>query len=247
MHMKRMISAAAMALLVATGVCQAQEDDGFAEVRSGLDKLVPGVQADSIRPAPFEGFAEVLLGAQLVYVSLDGQYLIDGRLIEISTKRDLTEASRGHVRAARLAQVSAGERITYAAEGKKKHRITVFTDIDCGYCRRLHQQMAEYNGLGIEVDYLFFPRAGLQSHSYDKAVSVWCADDPNAAMTLAKAGEEPTPKQCDNPVADHYNMGRELGVTGTPALLLDNGSLIPGYVPPADLLVRLDGLTSGAP
>lgn len=240
--MKNMIGRAGALLLLAAGAASGSDD--YAEVRQGLQVLVPGLEADSIRPAPFEGFVEVLLGAQLVYISDDGKYLIDGRLIEIATRRDLSEESKGEVRKKRLAQVTPSERLTYAVDGKKSHRITVFTDIDCGYCRRLHQQMAEYHELGIEIDYLFFPRAGLQSHSYDKAVSVWCADDPNAALTAAKAGEEPAPRQCDNPIESHYQLGRELGVTGTPALLTDDGDLIPGYVPPADLLARLNAIAA---
>lgn len=213
-------------------------------VRAAMQRLVPDVQIDSVKQAPFAGFMEVLLGAQLVYVSNDGKYLIDGQLIEMATRRNLSEASKGAVRSSRLEGVTDGERIRFAANGEKKHRITVFTDIDCGYCRRLHDQIAEYNRLGIEVDYLFFPRAGLGSHSFDKAVSVWCAPDQNAAMTLAKSGEEPAAAQCDNPIESHYNLGRELGVTGTPALVTDSGTLIPGYVPPADLIVRLQQLAT---
>lgn len=213
----------------------------YPKVRAAVQKLVPGLAADTIKAAPFEGFVEVLLGAQLVYVSEDGRYVIDGQLIEVATRRNLSELSKGVVRSDRLSGVAAGERIRFVADGKMKHRITVFTDIDCGYCRRLHDQMAEYNQLGIEVDYLFFPRAGIGSESYNKAVSVWCADDQNAAMTLAKSGEQPAPAQCENPVQSHYQLGRELGVTGTPALVTDDGTLIPGYIPPADLLTRLEG------
>ncbi|MFK7955844.1 MAG: thioredoxin fold domain-containing protein [Lysobacterales bacterium] len=230
-------------VLVAAGLItlsSTQAADQYPKVDAAIQKLVPGLKADSIKPAPFEGFVEVLLGAQLIYVSEDGEYVIDGQLIEVATRKNLSESSKGEVRSRRLASVSEGERIRFAADGKKKHRITVFTDIDCGYCRRLHDQVAEYNKLGIEVDYLFFPRAGLESHSYAKAVSVWCAKDQNQAMTVAKSGEEPTPSQCDNPIENHYQLGRELGVTGTPALVTDDGTLIPGYVPPADLLIRLE-------
>ncbi|MEM9531867.1 MAG: DsbC family protein [Pseudomonadota bacterium] len=239
--MNRLIITAGALLFAASGTAGAQE---YLKARQAVQKLVPGIQIDSVRPAPFEGFVEILLGAQLIYVSENGEYVIDGQLIEVDTRRNLSEASKGAVRSTRLKTVSEGERIRFAANGDRKHRITVFTDIDCGYCRRLHEQMAEYNKLGIEVDYLFFPRAGINSHSYNKAVSVWCAVDQNAAMTLAKSGEEPVPQECDNPVQNHYELGRELGVTGTPALLTDDGALIPGYVPPADLLERLN-LTAG--
>ena len=128
------------------------------------------------------------------------------------------------------------DQVVFPATGAKKHTITVFTDIDCAYCRRLHAQIGEYNNLGIEVNYLFFPRAGVGSHSFEKAVSVWCAADRNSAFTTAKAGEEPAPLDCPNPVERHFQIGKELGVTGTPALVAEDGTLIPGYVPPATLI-----------
>ena len=231
-------------LLLPMGAAMA--DESYPAVRAALNTLVPDVEIDSIRPSPIEGYVEVLLGAQLVYISADGQYLIDGQLIEIATRRNLSEAAKGVVRQAALADVEADERIVFPASGEKKHRITVFTDIDCGYCRRLHQQMSEYNQLGIEVDYLMFPRAGIGSASYDKAVSVWCAADRNEALTAAKLGEDPEPKSCSNPIEMHYELGKELGVTGTPALLTDDGTLIPGYVPPASLLQRLDSMAATA-
>ncbi len=219
-------------------------EDDYQVARDALKSLVPGLQIDKVRPAPFPGFVEMLLGAQLVYVSEDGKYLLDGRLIEIATRRDLSEAAKGEVRKTRLADVTSADRIVFPATGEKKHTITIFTDIDCGYCRQLHRQMAEYNDLGIEVDYLFFPRAGVQSNSFDKAVSVWCAADRNQALTAAKAGEDPAPKQCPNPIEMHFELGRELGVTGTPALVAEDGTLIPGYVPPASLLAQLDRIAA---
>jgi len=116
----------------------------------------------------------------------------------------------------------------------------VFTDIDCGYCRKLHADMDKYNAQGIRVRYLFYPRAGLRSESYRKAVSVWCADDRKAAMTAAKTGRPLPARSCVNPVADQYNLGRQLGVRGTPALVLEDGEIIPGYVPPDKLRTMLD-------
>ncbi len=231
-------------LLAAASVAGAGDD--FKAARDAVQSLVPGIQIDKVRPAPFDGFVEMLLGAQLIYVSVDGKYLLDGRLIEVATRRDLSEAAKGEVRKTRLADVGSGDRIVFPATAEKKHTITIFTDIDCGYCRKLHQQMAEYNELGIEVDYLFFPRAGTGSHSFDKAVSVWCAPDRNQALTAAKAGEEPDPKQCPNPIEMHFELGRELGVTGTPALVAEDGTLIPGYVPPDSLLAQLERIAAEA-
>ena len=133
----------------------------------------------------------------------------------------------------------ASEKIEFLPE-KMDHHITVFTDIDCGYCRKLHAEMKEYNELGIGISYMFFPRAGLKSESYDKAVNVWCAADQRNAMTMAKAGEAVDAKVCDNPITAHYNAGMAVGVTGTPALVLEDGTLMPGYLPPAQLKQRLD-------
>ena len=231
-----------LAALALTMSVQAEPE--FETAVNALKSMAPAVQIDSVRPAPFPGFVEMLLGAQLVYVSEDGKYLIDGQLIEIATGKNLSESSKGAVRKRRLAQLPLSDQVVFPATGEKKHTVTIFTDIDCGYCRRLHAQIEEYNSLGIAVNYLFFPRAGIGSHSFEKAVSVWCADDRNTAFTSAKAGEDPEPKDCPNPVERHYELGKELGVTGTPALVAEDGTLIPGYVPPESLIGRLDALVS---
>ena len=162
-----------------------------------------------------------------------------GRVIDLDTREDLTEASKSGVRKELMANLDTTGQITFAPE-KTEYDLTVFTDIDCGYCRKLHAQVEEYNQQGIAIHYMAFPRAGIGSRSYEKAVSVWCADDPQDAMTDAKMGSEPEPDQCDNPVAKQYQAGIELGVTGTPALITSSGQLIPGYVPPDKLRERLD-------
>ena len=126
------------------------------------------------------------------------------------------------------------------APKKVNHTVTVFTDIDCGYCRRLHTDMAGYNDKGIRIRYLFYPRAGIGSESYNKAVSVWCADDRKQAMTQAKAGQPVAPKTCENPVDEHYALGQAMRLQGTPALILESGETVPGYVPPDKLRQALD-------
>jgi thiol:disulfide interchange protein DsbC len=228
---------AALALSVSV---QAEEE--FKAAVDAVKSMVPNIQIDSVKPAPFPGFVEMLLGAQLIYVSNDGRYLIDGQLVDIATRKNLSEASKGAVRRKRLDELTVADQVVFPASVEKKYAVTVFTDIDCTYCRRLHAQIAEYNSLGIEVNYLFFPRAGVGSQSFAKAISVWCATDRNSAFTSAKAGEEPEPKDCANPVERHFELGKELGVTGTPALVAEDGTLIPGYVPPATLIGRLDAL-----
>jgi thiol:disulfide interchange protein DsbC len=161
--------------------------------------------------------------------------------MDIDTRADLTDQAKSGIRMALLTDLKRDEQISFAPE-KPEYDLLVFTDIDCGYCRKLHNQMAEYNEEGIAIHYMAFPRAGIGSGSYDKFVSVWCADDQQAALTLAKSGGDPEPQKCPNPVAEQYDIGRELGVTGTPALLTPEGILIPGYVPPAQLRQRLESM-----
>ncbi len=220
--------------------------EDYEAVRAAMKSLAPDIQIDSISPAPFSGFVEVLLGAQLVYVSEDGEYLIDGQLIEVESRKNLSEKAKGRVRVDKLAEVTDAQRIVFPANGETRHSITIFTDIDCGYCRKLHNEMAQYNDLGIEVNYLFFPRAGMGSNSFDKAISVWCADDRNLALTDAKNGQDPEPQTCENPIESHFELGKDLGVTGTPALIAEDGTMLPGYVPPATLISRLDVLSQSS-
>ena len=138
-----------------------------------------------------------------------------------------------------LSKIDEDRMIVYGPDDAK-HTITVFTDIDCGFCRRLHSEMDQYNKQGIAIRYLFYPRAGIGSDSYNKAVSVWCADDRHAAMDAAKAGKDIPSKTCDNPVEAHYELGQQMRVQGTPALVLSDGEIVPGYVPPAKLRRALD-------
>lgn len=227
------------ALLAAIAWLPAQADEQA--VRAALETLVPGVKIDSIADAPMPGYAEVVLSGQILYVSDDGKYLIQGSVFDIAKRADLTENSRAGARKSLLASIEAGHSIVFAPE-KPDYTVTVFTDIDCAYCRRLHQQIADYNRLGIAVRYLFFPRAGLGSDSYDKAVSVWCADDQRAALTQAKAGEVPPKRECSNPVAEDFELGQRVGVSGTPAIYTAQGVQIGGYVPPEQMRQRLDQL-----
>ena len=148
--------------------------------------------------------------------------------------------TRTDIRKGLMSKLNSSEMIVFSPKGKPRHILTVFTDIDCGYCRKLHAEMDELNNYGIEVRYMMFPRTGLNTLSYQKAVNVWCAKDQQASMTKAKAGESIPQANCDNPIASQFNLGQQLGVTGTPALLLSDGSLIPGYRPAKDLAAMLD-------
>lgn len=208
------------------------------KVEAAIRSLVPAASIDSVAESKVPGFYQVVLQGQVVYVSADGQFLIQGSVFDIPNKTDLTEQARGGLRRTALAAVGPEQRIIYKAPNEK-YAITVFTDIDCGYCRRMHQEIPEYNKRGISIEYLFFPRAGIGSESYDKAVSVWCADDRNKAMDDAKAGRSLPKKTCDNPVQHDYELGQRIAVTGTPAVFTAQGAQLGGYLPPEQMLQRL--------
>lgn len=212
----------------------AEED----RVRQGIRALVPDANIESVKPSPVPGLYEVIVSGQIVYVSADGRYLVQGAMFDMEKREDLTELARARIRKEALAKVPPEKRIVFAPK-ERKHTLTVFTDIDCGYCRRLHQHMAEYNAAGIAIEYLFFPRAGIGSPSYEKAVSVWCSADPRDALTRAKAGEDIPSRSCDSPVMEDFELGKRIGITGTPAVITEEGILIGGYLTPEQLQERL--------
>jgi thiol:disulfide interchange protein DsbC len=212
---------------------------GDAAVRAALLKAVPGAQIDSIRPSIIPGYREVAVGGKIVYVSADGRYLMQGSLVDLNTRDNLTEVSEGALRRGQLDAVPRNRRIVFSPPNPK-YRITVFTDIDCGYCRKLHAQINDYMKEGISVEYLFFPRAGIGSDSFNKAVSVWCAADQRKALTEAKLDKPITKRTCTNPVTMDYALGQRVGVDGTPAIFAADGTQLGGYLPPDEMLARLD-------
>lgn len=228
--------------LVST-VLAVESDPAIAKIRAELTKKLGDISLDSIEASPVPGLYEVLIGARLYYVSADGRYFIQGKMTDIETGTDLTETKVSAARKKLIDNVGEDKMIVFG-KGDEKHTINVFTDIDCGYCRKLHSQIDDYNDRGIRVRYLFYPRAGVSSESGRKAVAVWCADDRKKAMSEAKQGKTLVQRNCSNPVADQYALGKIIGVTGTPALVLENGELIPGYIPPARLRRLLDAKTS---
>jgi thiol:disulfide interchange protein DsbC len=210
-----------------------------AKLTKTLAKVLPDTEITSITPSPLPGLYEVMLGATVLYMSADGRYTVRGDIIDLTNRTNVTEERRME---ARIAGFSAqGPRtIEFAPEsGKVKTTLYVFTDLDCGYCRKLHTQVPTLNAAGIAVRYLAFPRAGLKSESYDKAVAVWCAKDPRAALTAAKLGEKPAKASCPNPVASQYELGQAIGVQGTPAVYSENGEELGGYLPAAEIIKLL--------
>ena len=233
------------ALTLASALWQpAAADDPPATVLAALAKIVPGIDPDHIEASALPGLYEVSYGPTVVYVSADGRFLIQGDLIEIVSRTNYTRERQRQHRRERMASVREKDTIAFGPKDAK-YTVDVFTDIDCPYCVRLHRQMAEYNRMGVRIRYLAFPRAGINSPSYDKYVSAWCANDRQTAMSDAKNGKRVPKKSCDNPVEEQFALGRSVGVRGTPSLILENGEIIPGYVSPPELLEMLEENRSG--
>lgn len=200
-----------------------------------LQAALNGEKPDSVIPSAIPGLFEVVLGGQVLYLSEDGRFVVQGDILDLGSRVNLTENRRGELRGQVIDAVSEKDMVVFAPEGPAKYTVTVFTDIDCGYCRKMHSQMAAYNKEGIKIRYLLFPREGLGSESFNKAISVWCADNRQEAMTKAKRGEAVENKTCDNPVQAQYELGQKIGVRGTPSMVLEDGEMLPGYVPPTQL------------
>ncbi|MCB1724197.1 MAG: thioredoxin fold domain-containing protein [Chromatiaceae bacterium] len=235
----KQIMCALFAALVLTAAVRAEGVDPQVEerIRNSLAVLLPGLVADSIRATPIDNLYEVGFGMRLVYVTGDGRYLLQGKVIDLETRTEITDNRLSELKLAALAKLDEKDMIVFGPDDAK-YTITAFTDVDCGYCRKLHSEMDKYNANGIRIRYMAYPRAGLNSESYNKMVSVWCADDRKAAMNIAKTGASIPPKTCDNPIAEQYALGQAMRIQGTPALILDDGDVLPGYVP-ADKLVKL--------
>ena len=201
---------------------------------------VPGAKPGDLRATPIPGLYEYKQGADLVYVTADGRFGISGDLYRVADKQNLTENRRRELRLALINAMPESSMVVFAPPSTPKYTVTVFTDVDCTYCRALHQQIAEYNRLGVKVRYLFYPRSGPDTESWSKAEQVWCSADRRAALTKAKLGEAlKSPATCANPVAQSYALGRDIGLSGTPGIVTESGQLLPGYAPPDILLQEL--------
>jgi thiol:disulfide interchange protein DsbC len=199
---------------------------------------MPSVKVGSIKPSEISGLYEVTVGGNIVYASGDGKYLIQGHLIDIAARTDLTEEKLGGARKQALDKLGQDKMIVFKPK-ESKYTVSIFTDIDCGYCRKLHSEIDQYMAQGITIQYLFFPRAGKGSESYHKAVSVWCADDRKAALTAAKKGDMPPAKTCANPVDEHMQLAEDFEVKGTPMIVTEKGNIFPGYLPAKQLAEAL--------
>ncbi|MBE9526724.1 MAG: DsbC family protein [Proteobacteria bacterium] len=207
------------------------------ELDAALTNLMPGTQPSSIDETAVPGLYEVSYGSTVLYFNKDASIMFRGDLIDVSSRENLTEKKRGEARSALLKSMDESKMIAYPAKNEKA-KVTVFTDIDCPYCVKLHREMADYNEAGITIQYMAYPRAGIGSDSYKKSVNVWCSDNPQKAMGDAKEKKSIADKTCDNPVAQQFQLGQALGVNGTPSMFLEDGTSLPGYVPAQ----RLSGL-----
>lgn len=234
----------ALLLGVAITVSASEQD----ELRGIISKKLPGIDFGTVTPAPINGLYEVSIGPDVVYFSADGKFLVQGDLIDLDAKKNITEGRRNIARAHALDGLGEDQMIVFGpADKPANHMITVFTDIDCGYCRKLHREIESFTELGIKVRYMFYPRTGPNSESWSKAERVWCSADRNASLTLAKSGQPISGPVCQaNPVGDHYDMGSRVGLGGTPAIILETGELISGYVPAPELLKHIEAITQTA-
>ena len=238
--MKNSINKIVILLSLCIFVSPAFADDSNLEAaRKNIAKQFPGVMAKNITASPVSGLYQVSMPPRFFYASIDARYIVDGSLIDMTTKQNVSQGARNK---------SVGDAINAMGEesmiifGKDtlKHTITVFTDIDCGYCRKLHHEVKKYNSLGIRVRYMAYPRAGIGSSAFQKAEAVWCAKDPAKAMTQAKNGVNVKSEKCDNPVAEQYGLGNLIGIRGTPAIVLEDGTVVPGYIPASRLSAALN-------
>ena len=220
-------------------------DEHHADPRAAIAHRLE-VAVDAVRPSPLPGIYEVARGGEVLYVSGDGRYALAGDLYDTEHGTNLTMQRRTAARHAALAAVPDADAIIFSPQ-HPRYTVTVFTDVDCAYCRRLHSEIAEYNRRGVRVRYLFYPREGPGSDSWKKAEAVWCATDRRAALTLAKAGGEVPRQKCGTtPVARTYELGQELGIRGTPGIFSEDGVYLPGYQSPAQLVEKLQQLTAAA-
>ena len=209
------------------------------EFQKSLSRLSSDFEISDVKETPIKGIYQVTIGPDVIYMSRDGNYVLKGEILDIGNRRNLTEDFRAQKRINLLNTISDSEYIEFSST-KTKNYIYVFTDVDCGYCRKLHRDVPELNSMGIAVRYLAYPRAGVDSIIGEEMRNVWCAENRQKALTTSKNRQPIEVKICDAPIARHHALGRELGVTGTPAIFLENGRKLPGYIPPDELYEQIN-------
>jgi thiol:disulfide interchange protein DsbC len=208
-------------------------------IEKRMAEVVPTVSPDSIQPTSMAGIFEVRYGTDIFYVSEDGRFLLQGNLIDLETRENLTEIARRGVRAEMFAGIPDAELTVYTPEREVRHTVNVFTDPNCPYCRRQHQEMQAYLDAGVKVRYFMYPVLGRESPEVMR--NVWCNESRTDAMDLAKAGQPLPSADCPTPAEQHLSLGRELGISGTPATITSGGQLISGYRPAIEIIQMLNG------
>ena len=229
-------------LLRADVMDQAELDEVHERVRTLLPEMRPGLAIERIKKTPVDGLYEVLLNrGRTLYMSASGDYFLVGDMYEFSSEGiiNLPDLARQESRRELMAKVDAASVISFEPNDGTLATVSVFTDVDCTYCQKLHREMPQYHKRGIEIRYLAYPRAGIGSESYSKIVSAWCSDDPQRAITTLKRGDNIPKRTCPNPVAAQYELGGRIGVTGTPSIVLSDGRMLPGYLPAEKLAEEL--------
>lgn len=244
MNFKHIGLSLALALLLTSHNALADDSDPRDQILESLEEHLPNlsINADQLSPSPIEGLWVLKVGPEVVYVDETGEHLFQGDIIHLPSRDNLTEGERAGARTQTLAQVDPATRISYPAS-EERHSVIVFTDIDCGYCRQLHRDMEEINEAGITVHYLFYPRGGPDSAAWDKSDQVWCAEDRHAAMDEAKTGANLDMEVCDDtPTERHFELGRQMQITGTPTIVTESGHVIRGYLPVDNLVSQIESL-----
>jgi thiol:disulfide interchange protein DsbC len=233
------IAVFAVLLVVSTRAIAEADPEELQQVRDKVSDLFDEIEPRHVMESPIDGWYTIRKGAIIAYISGDGRFLLQGDLIDLDRKVNLSEESRDEARQTMMSEIPREHMIIFSPE-EVMYSINVFTDVDCTYCRRLHSQIDEYLAQGIEVRYLLYPRNGPRSASWVTAEQVWCSDNRNEALTLAKLDQKFQTKECDSSmVSAHYLMGQDTGLQGTPAIVFDNGELVSGYVPADRLSERL--------
>lgn len=228
-----------VAAIAFAGLAWSEANADENDIKRSFAASMPEITIDSIKPSEVKGIYEVAIGSTLLYASEDGKHLFQGRLIDVATRTDLTEKKLSEKRLSALDKLGEDKMIIFKPK-INKYTVSIFTDIDCGYCRKLHSEIDQYMAEGITIRYLFFPRAGKGSESYDKAISVWCSEDRNGALTAAKKDQKIPVKTCDNPVDEHMKLAEEFEVKGTPMIVTGRGNVYPGYLPAKQLVEALE-------
>ncbi len=238
-----LLTTLAIFCLCAGAVCAA-DDASLETARASIAENFPEIEPEHIKVSPIDGWYMVQKGSIVAYVSADGRYLLQGDLIDLDTNVNLSEQSRTTARRELMSSVSDDQFIAFTPSDVK-FTVTVFTDVDCTYCRKLHSQIDDYLAQGIEVRYLLYPRNGPASRSWSTSEDVWCARDRHQALTNAKLDRGIDTQKCDaSAVTEHYALGQDVGLRGTPAIVFADGTLVSGYLPPATLSARLQQLAA---